>query len=91
MATEGAGARNPRADYARGCRLEQPFRLSSPAFELDHIVMMVLRKKPQRRYQSVEQFSADIRRYLENLPQTRGVQPPTYLPDGVRTQRLPLT
>jgi hypothetical protein len=59
--------------------------------ELDHIVMMALRKEPQRRYQSVEQLSADIRRYLENLPQTRGVQPPTYLPDGVRTQRLPVT
>jgi serine/threonine protein kinase len=36
--------------------------------ELDNIVLMALRKEPQRRYQSVEQFSEDIRRYLENLP-----------------------
>lgn len=36
--------------------------------ELDAIVMMALRKEPQRRYLSAESFSADIRRYLENLP-----------------------
>jgi serine/threonine protein kinase len=36
--------------------------------ELDAIVLMALRKEPQRRYPSAEAFSADIRRYLENLP-----------------------
>ena len=36
--------------------------------ELDNIVLMALRKEPQRRYPSVEAFSADIRCYLENLP-----------------------
>jgi serine/threonine protein kinase len=35
--------------------------------ELDNIVLMALRKETQRRYHSVEQFSEDIRRYLENL------------------------
>jgi len=36
--------------------------------DLDNIVLMALRKEPARRYSSVEQFSEDIRRHLENLP-----------------------
>src|SRR2546425_12355183 len=36
--------------------------------DLDNIVLMALRKEPQRRYASVEQFSEDIRRHLEGLP-----------------------
>jgi eukaryotic-like serine/threonine-protein kinase len=36
--------------------------------DLDNIVLMALRKEPERRYQSVEQLSEDIRRHLENLP-----------------------
>ncbi|NOT63703.1 MAG: serine/threonine protein kinase [Acidobacteria bacterium] len=36
--------------------------------DLDNIVMMALRKEPARRYQSVEQFSEDIRRHLDGLP-----------------------
>jgi non-specific serine/threonine protein kinase/serine/threonine-protein kinase len=36
--------------------------------DLDNIVLMALRKEPQRRYSSVEQFASDIRRHLENLP-----------------------
>jgi len=36
--------------------------------DLDNIVLMALRKEPQRRYASVEQFQEDIRRHLENLP-----------------------
>ena len=36
--------------------------------DLDNIVMKALRKEPQRRYASVEQFSDDIRRHLEGLP-----------------------
>jgi len=36
--------------------------------DLDNIVMMAMRKEPARRYQSVEQFSEDIRRYLAGLP-----------------------
>ena len=35
--------------------------------DLDNIVLMALRKEPQRRYASVGQFSEDIRRYLEGL------------------------
>ena len=36
--------------------------------DLDNIVLMALRKEPERRYASVEQLSEDIRRYLEGLP-----------------------
>ena len=36
--------------------------------DLDNITLMALRKEPQRRYASVEQFAEDIRRHLENLP-----------------------
>jgi serine/threonine-protein kinase len=38
------------------------------AGDLDNIVMMAMRIEPERRYQSVEQFSEDIRRYLEGMP-----------------------
>jgi serine/threonine protein kinase len=38
------------------------------AGDLDMIVLMALRKEPLRRYASVEQFSGDIRRYLEGRP-----------------------
>ena len=36
--------------------------------DLDNIILMALRKEPQRRYNSVEQFAQDIRRHLGNLP-----------------------
>lgn len=36
--------------------------------DLDSIVLMALRKEPVARYSSVEQFSDDLRRYLEGLP-----------------------
>ena len=38
------------------------------AGDLDNIVLMAMRKEPERRYQSVEQLSEDIRRHLEGLP-----------------------
>ena len=36
--------------------------------DLDNIVLMAMRKEPQRRYASVSQFSEDVRRHLEGLP-----------------------
>jgi serine/threonine protein kinase len=36
--------------------------------DLDNIVLMALRKEPERRYQSAEQFSEDIRRHLAARP-----------------------
>src|SRR5262245_52207434 len=38
------------------------------AGDLDNIVLMALRKEPERRYGSAEQLSEDIRRHLEGLP-----------------------
>jgi len=36
--------------------------------DIDNIVLMALRKEPQRRYASVERFSEDIRRHMDGLP-----------------------
>ena len=36
--------------------------------DLDTIVLMALRKEPERRYATVEQLSDDLRRHLEGLP-----------------------
>jgi len=38
------------------------------AGDLDNIVLMALRKEPERRYLSVEQFAEDLSRHLEGLP-----------------------
>jgi tetratricopeptide (TPR) repeat protein len=38
------------------------------AGELGNIVQMAMRKEPERRYATVEQFSEDIRRFLEGEP-----------------------
>jgi serine/threonine-protein kinase len=40
----------------------------SLAGDIDNIVFMALRKEPERRYASVEQFASDIERYLERRP-----------------------
>jgi serine/threonine protein kinase len=36
--------------------------------DLDNILLKALRKEPERRYASVQEFSEDIRRHLEGLP-----------------------
>jgi len=36
--------------------------------DADKIVMMAIRKEPERRYASIEQFSADVEAYLEGYP-----------------------
>ena len=38
--------------------------------DLDAIVMQALRKEPQRRYHTIEQFAEDLRRHLERRPVT---------------------
>jgi eukaryotic-like serine/threonine-protein kinase len=43
--------------------------------DLDRIVLMALRREPDRRYGTVEQFADDIRRHLEHLPVR--ARPPT--------------
>jgi len=44
--------------------------LKSLRGDLDNIILKALRKEPERRYQSVQEFSEDIRRHLEGLPVT---------------------
>jgi serine/threonine protein kinase len=46
--------------------------------DLDWIVLMALRKDPLRRYASVEQFSDDITRFLEDRPVIARQDTPTY-------------
>jgi tetratricopeptide (TPR) repeat protein len=38
--------------------------------DLDNIVLMAMRKEPERRYRSVEQLAEDLRRYLDGEPVT---------------------
>jgi eukaryotic-like serine/threonine-protein kinase len=56
-----------------------PSAIGGPALrgDLDTIVLKALQRDVGRRYRSVEQFSEDIRRYLENLPVT--ARPDTFL------------
>jgi eukaryotic-like serine/threonine-protein kinase len=52
-----------RLDESSADRLSK--RLSG---DLDNIVLMALRKEPERRYPSVDKFAEDLRRHLVNLP-----------------------
>jgi len=54
---------SPTVSMVNGGKLSKRLR-----GDLDNIVLMALRKEPQRRYASAEQFGEDIRRYLNNLP-----------------------
>ncbi len=36
--------------------------------DLDHVILKALRKEPERRYASAEQFAEDIRRFMHGLP-----------------------
>jgi serine/threonine protein kinase len=45
-----------------------PFSPSQLRGDLDNIILMAMRKEPERRYSSVEQFAEDIRRYQSGLP-----------------------
>jgi len=68
----GDGEGKQTADSAvSGIREASPEKLSKLlSGDLDNIVLMALRKDPQRRYASVEQFAQDIQRHLEHLPVT---------------------
>ena len=63
------GTHRSAAEQMSLLRGEPPRRLRRTLHgDLDNIVLMALRKEPQRRYASVEQLSADIQNYLEGLP-----------------------
>jgi eukaryotic-like serine/threonine-protein kinase len=62
-----------------------------PDRDLDDITLKALRKEPEKRYGSVEQFSEDLRRYLAGLPVTaRGEQFTYRAGKFVRRHRLEL-
>lgn len=58
----------PGLDTTRTLTIDARKRQRELTGDLDTIVLMALRKEPQRRYQSVEQFSEDIRKHLEGRP-----------------------
>lgn len=71
------GAAIASAELTEGSGIEEIARQrsASPAKlrrelsgDLENIVMMAMRKEPERRYSSVEQFSADIDHYLDDKP-----------------------
>ena len=61
-----------RDEYVRvGAEHNPHFAIRNPQSlkgDLDNIVLKALKKEPERRYESVEQFSEDVRRYLAELP-----------------------
>ncbi|MCA8963176.1 MAG: hypothetical protein KDC38_21790, partial [Planctomycetes bacterium] len=66
--TEGHSSRRLSAARARGERLT-PQRLAQElSGDLDNIVLMALRKEPERRYATVADLADDIERSLANLP-----------------------
>ncbi|PYS56886.1 MAG: hypothetical protein DMF74_27470 [Acidobacteria bacterium] len=75
MITETTGSGNGSASIALTPDLVSKTRDATPdrlrrrlRGDLDNIVLTALRKDPQRRYASVQQFSEDIRRHLKGLP-----------------------
>src|SRR5262249_14795480 len=58
---------NPDTSVVRKFRQLQPSKRSLKG-DLDNIIMQAIRREPERRYQSVVEFTADIERYLNGLP-----------------------
>lgn len=46
--------------------------------DLDNIIIKAMRREPERRYQSVQEFSDDISRYLDGLPVRAAADTVTY-------------
>ncbi len=65
---EGAASSTPTQSTSKNRHGELAKLRRSLRGDLDNIVLMSMRKDSARRYQSVEQFSEDIRRHLEKLP-----------------------
>lgn len=55
-------------EVLRVIRNDPPVRPTGVSRDLENVVLHALRKEPERRYTSVEQFAGDIDRYLGNLP-----------------------
>ncbi len=67
-AVVGRTAPGASTDRAVWHRILGRKRLRQLTGDLDNIVQRALRKEPERRYDSVERFSDDIRRHLVGLP-----------------------
>lgn len=66
---EKDGVDAPTPELLSGQRGDSPDRLQRRlAGDLDNIVLKAIRKAPRERYDSVENFSEDLRRHLEGLP-----------------------
>ncbi len=61
-----------RINIAKTNKIPTPYSLLPTPYslkgDLDNIILKSLKKEPDRRYLSAEQFSEDIRRHLEGLP-----------------------
>lgn len=68
-----AGAREGTELDSRRDKLRRALR-----GDLDNIVLKALRKEPEKRYATVEQFSEDVRRHLEHLPVIARKDTPSY-------------
>lgn len=69
VTADGATKMTLTPDLVSKTREGQPERLRRKLEgDLDNIVLMAMRKEPNRRYISVEQFSEDIRRHMEGRP-----------------------
>lgn len=56
-------------DFVSRTRDGEPDKLRRKLLgDLDNVVLMAMRKEPERRYASVEQFAEDIRRHLDGRP-----------------------
>jgi eukaryotic-like serine/threonine-protein kinase len=58
----------PSAARAQATRPPDPSAVRTLKGDLDHIVLMAMRKEPARRYSSVEQLTVDIAAYLDGFP-----------------------
>ena len=69
-------------DLAQAITAEPPLALNSGGkrfdSDLETIVSMALRKEPDRRYGSVEQFSLDVQKYLDGYPVSARPDTPGY-------------
>jgi serine/threonine protein kinase len=75
IASESTQANNGTRQRLVDKTLFRPARITVTAIEpsllrgdLDNIILKAIRHEPERRYQSVQEFSADIRRWLDGLP-----------------------
>jgi eukaryotic-like serine/threonine-protein kinase len=65
----GDAERSARLDFVKRAGESTPAGLQRRlAGDLDNIVLMALRKEPERRYPSAERLAEDLRRHLDGLP-----------------------